>query len=111
MKTKKEQMNCCGPKMRFHPNHMAKFFDRTGFASNQHYNTHQNVKDDNLVITMLVPGIVKDTIKIRAKPNKMTIHAEKKPEIVDVYGEKEFNIVVSLDEEVVPDSAKARYID
>lgn len=79
-----------------------------GFGSGKIYQTTSN---GDIVITILAPGIVKDTIKIRAKPTKMNVKADRKPELEDIFGGQQLNLSVDLDDEVIPDSAKAKYVD
>lgn len=105
------KMNCCGPGMKMHLQRNDKSFGEYGKYGLDHWNSNQKVDNGNLTITMLAPGIIKDTLKIRAKADKMTVQAQKKSEIYDLIGEKDYNVVISLEEEIMPDSAKAKYID
>ena len=66
--------------------------------------------DGNLVVQTPLPGIIKETIKIRAKPMKLEITATFKDD-VKLFPHKAAHKVIELSEEVIPDAAKAEYSD
>ncbi|MHA2252558.1 MAG: Hsp20/alpha crystallin family protein [Candidatus Kariarchaeaceae archaeon] len=106
--------DCCGSsgmhgpggmKMQMFGKKFGKYFQGIG------HHAYQTTDNGNLIITLPVPGILKNTIKIRAKPDKMTLKAERKPELKDVFGSKDIHKVIDLDESVKPNSANAKYVD
>ena len=110
---RKHKMKCdCGPQaMAWGPKGFKMEFGKHGFPNFGMQHAHQMRDNGNLVITVAAPGIMKNTIKIRAKPEKMTLKADRKSELADVFGKDEVNIVVDLEDDVVPDSANASYVD
>ncbi|MDH5401751.1 MAG: Hsp20/alpha crystallin family protein [Candidatus Heimdallarchaeota archaeon] len=73
--------------------------------------TYQHVEDGTLTISVALPGIKKESINLRAKPDKLSLSAERKDELADMFGSKKVNVSFDLHEHVIPDSAKAKYVD
>lgn len=71
----------------------------------------QKVKDDKLSVVIHVPGLDKDTIKLRAKSDKLTFSGKLRGDLVDLLGEKEFKHVIKLVETVDSTQANADYRD
>lgn len=71
----------------------------------------QKVKDDKLSVVIKVPGLDKDTIKLRAKADKLTFSGKLRGDLVDLLGEREFKHVVKLVETVDSTQANADYRD
>jgi HSP20 family molecular chaperone IbpA len=73
--------------------------------------TYQTRSNGDLVVTILLPGIVNDSLSIRAKSKKMILKAERKSEIKDITGQDDVELVIDLEDTVMPNSAKANYKD
>lgn len=71
----------------------------------------QKVKDDKLSVVIKVPGLDKDSIKLRAKADKLTFSGKLRGDLVDLLGEKEFKHVIKLVETVDSTQANADYRD
>ncbi|OLS29248.1 MAG: hypothetical protein HeimC2_00950 [Candidatus Heimdallarchaeota archaeon LC_2] len=95
-----------------HENHsqFKKEFFHHAMSSMRRPKLYMESRDGNLFVQTLLPGIIKDTIKIRAKPMKLEITATFKDE-VKLFPHKEAHKVIELSEEVIPDEAKAEYSD
>ncbi|MHA2033570.1 MAG: Hsp20/alpha crystallin family protein [Candidatus Kariarchaeaceae archaeon] len=78
------------------------------FYNKEAYQTRSN---GDLVVTILLPGIVNDSLSIRAKSSKMILKAERKSEIKDITGQDDVELVIDLEDTVMPNSAKAKYTD
>jgi HSP20 family molecular chaperone IbpA len=106
------KMGCdCGPQMNFFGKKGKRMGFEYQFGDFFKRGTYQTRSNGDLVVTIMLPGIVKDSIHIRAKSNKMTLKAERKSEIKDLTDKEDIDLVVDLEDSVVPNSANAKYID
>jgi len=96
-KCKSGNMNCC------------QTIDFGGVADKHH--VHQIIKDGSLVILLMVPGLAKDSIKLRAKATKLTLTGRHREDLIEFLGEEEFKQIIKLQETVEPNSAQADYKD
>ncbi|MHA2504565.1 MAG: Hsp20/alpha crystallin family protein [Candidatus Kariarchaeaceae archaeon] len=83
-------------------------FNTGGSATNQ---IHQTVEDESLIVYFALPGIEKESLKLRSKQDKISIMAAYKEEYAELFGEPEINTTFDLIETVLPDHAKAGYRD
>jgi HSP20 family molecular chaperone IbpA len=76
-----------------------------------HDHTNQFVDDDKLTVILSFPGIVKSTIKVRAKTDTLIVSADISEEFIKYFGKEKREKRIRLIENVNSDSARAKYID
>ena len=78
---------------------------------NQHGSrVNSKIKGENLILQLILPGVEKSSIRIKAKRTKVEVNAERKRDIF-LFPHKEAHKILELEYEVVPDKANAEYSD
>ncbi|MFV2016415.1 MAG: Hsp20/alpha crystallin family protein [Candidatus Heimdallarchaeota archaeon] len=92
-----------------HARFIREFFHHT--MMNQHGSrVHSRIEKDNLIIQLILPGVEKSSIKIKAKRNKVEVNAERKSDVF-LFQHKEAHKILDLENDVQPDNANAEYSD
>ncbi|MHA2098748.1 MAG: Hsp20/alpha crystallin family protein [Candidatus Kariarchaeaceae archaeon] len=71
---------------------------------------HSKVENDNLVVQLVLPGVVKSSIRVRAKIDKLEVNAVHKDEVF-LFPHNEAHKILDLENEVIPENAEALYSD
>lgn len=85
-----------------------------GFEHGHPHPSHsifQNVVEGTLKIAALMPGISKESLKVRAKSDSLILDAKGAEKYKDVLGEREISLKVNLVEKIDPAKVKAKYED
>ena len=69
----------------------------------------QKVVGDTLKVAIILPGIDKETLKLRAKSDSLILDATGSKRFEDVLGEREYSLKVNLIEKIDPATVKAKY--
>ncbi len=103
--------DCCGGPRR--GRHMMRKMMR-GFEHGPHRAHHsvfQEVVEGTLKIAALMPGISKESLKVRAKSDSLILDAKGAEKYKDVLGDREISLKVNLIEKIDPAKVKAKYED
>ncbi|RMG30998.1 MAG: hypothetical protein D6732_15430 [Methanobacteriota archaeon] len=103
--------DCCGgPRGRRHM--MRKMMRGFEHGPHQaHHSVFQEVVGDTLKIAALIPGIAKESLKVRAKSDSLILDAKGAEKYKDVLGEREISLKVNLIEKIDPAKVRASYED
>ncbi|MCH8905653.1 MAG: Hsp20 family protein [Candidatus Heimdallarchaeota archaeon] len=71
----------------------------------------QKVIDNTLHVYFALPGVDKEKIKIRAKPDTMIVEARPADQFAAVLGDKNISLRIKLNEEIDPNELSATYTD
>ena len=71
----------------------------------------QKVIDNTLHVYFALPGVDKEKIKIRAKPDTMIVEPRPADQFATVLGDKNISLRIKLNEEIDPNELSATYTD
>ncbi|OLS29293.1 MAG: hypothetical protein HeimC2_01410 [Candidatus Heimdallarchaeota archaeon LC_2] len=71
----------------------------------------QHEEDNKLRVVVPLPGIDRDTLKVKAKENMVSISATVSENFIKYAARPEDSWDIILDFEVLPETAKAKYLD
>jgi len=92
-----------------HARFIREFFHHT--MMNQHGSrVHSKIENNNLILQLILPGVEKSSITIKAKRNKVEVNAKRKSDVF-LFQHKEAHKIIELENEVQPDKANADYSD
>lgn len=71
---------------------------------------HSKIENDNLVVQLVLPGVEKSSIRVRARHNKLEVNAVNKKEVF-LFPQSETHKILDLEHSVIPDNGQAVYSD
>lgn len=71
---------------------------------------HSKIENDNLVVQLVLPGVEKTSISVRARRNKIEVNAVRKKDVF-LFPESEAHKILDLEHDVIPENGVAVYSD